>query len=223
MADATCREGGHATTDKLKRGLCGKHYRAWWRANREPLLDPHRLGSCTRGCGRPVRAKDLCGPCLSNDWYHANADKAKATQAANRARNRVRDRARARAWRAANPDRAVENCRHWYAANRAAMLEYRRAYRKRNREAIRLLNAGRRARQRNAPVNDLTARQWHAIKAAYGHRCAYCRQRRNLTMDHVVPLSKGGSHTAANIVPACGPCNSSKHTGPAPTYQPLLV
>jgi 5-methylcytosine-specific restriction endonuclease McrA len=31
-----------------------------------------------------------------------------------------------------------------------------------------------------------------------------------LTMDHVVPLSKGGPHTKENVVPACRPCNARK-------------
>lgn len=80
----------------------------------------------------------------------------------------------------------------------------------------------RRFRKANAPVNDLTARQWAQIKTAYGFRCAYCQKRRKLTMDHVVALSKGGSHTASNIVPACGPCNSSKGNRPAPPHQMAL-
>jgi 5-methylcytosine-specific restriction endonuclease McrA len=31
-------------------------------------------------------------------------------------------------------------------------------------------------------------------------------------MDHVVALAVGGRHDPANVVPACGPCNSSKGT-----------
>ena len=38
----------------------------------------------------------------------------------------------------------------------------------------------------------------------------YNRQE-NLTVDHVVPLSKEGKHDIENIVPACKSCNSKKH------------
>lgn len=64
-----------------------------------------------------------------------------------------------------------------------------------------------------APISDLTRAQWRAIKALYGQRCAYCcLVFDRLTMDHVIPLAKGGSHTASNVVPACRVCNSRKGT-----------
>ena len=43
------------------------------------------------------------------------------------------------------------------------------------------------------------------------YTCQYCGQRtRNLTLDHVVPRSKGGAHTWDNLVSACSPCNHKK-------------
>ncbi|MBN2125894.1 MAG: HNH endonuclease [Deltaproteobacteria bacterium] len=43
--------------------------------------------------------------------------------------------------------------------------------------------------------------------------CHYCHRevgRDNLTMDHVVPLSRGGKSAKGNIVPACKECNNKK-------------
>jgi 5-methylcytosine-specific restriction endonuclease McrA len=43
--------------------------------------------------------------------------------------------------------------------------------------------------------------------------CHYCGRQigaRQLTMDHVVPLIRGGRSTRGNVVPACKPCNSKK-------------
>lgn len=57
----------------------------------------------------------------------------------------------------------------------------------------------------------LTRREWEEIVSLYGSLCAYCEKLiPNPTQDHLIPLSKGGSHTADNIVPACLSCNSSK-------------
>lgn len=40
-------------------------------------------------------------------------------------------------------------------------------------------------------------------------RCFYCGGEA-LTVDHVFPVSKGGTHSATNLLPACGRCNSAK-------------
>lgn len=45
------------------------------------------------------------------------------------------------------------------------------------------------------------------------YTCQYCTQefsRNNLTLDHVIPLSKGGRTNWANIVAACQRCNTLK-------------
>lgn len=42
------------------------------------------------------------------------------------------------------------------------------------------------------------------------HRCQYCGSHRRLTLDHVIPRSKGGLHTWDNVVAACESCNSTK-------------
>jgi 5-methylcytosine-specific restriction endonuclease McrA len=42
------------------------------------------------------------------------------------------------------------------------------------------------------------------------HRCQYCGSRKHLTLDHVLPRSKGGQHTWDNVVTACSTCNGKK-------------
>ncbi len=46
-----------------------------------------------------------------------------------------------------------------------------------------------------------------------GQRCVYCAahlDQRTATLDHVVPLARGGAHDPGNLVVACGPCNRLK-------------
>jgi 5-methylcytosine-specific restriction endonuclease McrA len=43
-----------------------------------------------------------------------------------------------------------------------------------------------------------------------GHCCQYCHSTRNLTLDHVIPRSRGGAHRWDNVVTACGRCNTKK-------------
>ena len=56
--------------------------------------------------------------------------------------------------------------------------------------------------------------------------CQYCGSRGNLTVDHVVPRSKGGLSSWDNIVTSCAPCNRRKgdtllrHAGMRLTSRP---
>lgn len=49
-----------------------------------------------------------------------------------------------------------------------------------------------------------------ALVAVYGPRCAYCGKEGDLTVDHVIPKSRGGTDAWENLLPACRPCNEAK-------------
>ena len=69
----------------------------------------------------------------------------------------------------------------------------------------------RRRRQRMGRVeHDLTDDQWAALQEAWGG-CAYCGSPGPaLQKDCLLPISRGGRYTLANVVPACRSCNASK-------------
>ena len=58
----------------------------------------------------------------------------------------------------------------------------------------------------------ITNQQWDKILRIYNFHCAYCGIKGNMTIDHVIPLSKGGEHCIENVVPACIECNRAKST-----------
>ena len=49
-----------------------------------------------------------------------------------------------------------------------------------------------------------------ALFARDGHRCVYCGSAGRLTLDHVVPRSRGGDSVWENVVTSCAPCNLRK-------------
>src|SRR5690242_11498587 len=58
-----------------------------------------------------------------------------------------------------------------------------------------------------------TAREWKALCEHYGNRCLCCGRTPpeiTLSVDHVVPLSRGGANTIDNLQPLCRSCNSHK-------------
>jgi 5-methylcytosine-specific restriction endonuclease McrA len=50
----------------------------------------------------------------------------------------------------------------------------------------------------------------HNIFKRDGHRCVYCNSREDLTIDHVMPRSRGGKTKWTNLVTACKKCNARK-------------
>jgi 5-methylcytosine-specific restriction endonuclease McrA len=123
-------------------------------------------------------------------------------------------------WAEKNKDKVAAHFKKWYAvAGRAFYKAHADAYREvklawahRNREHCRLNSEAYRIRKIAAP-GTLTKQQWFEVIAKHDWCCAYCGEPLNhntLSMDHVIPLARGGSHEAANIVPACRACNASK-------------
>jgi len=54
-------------------------------------------------------------------------------------------------------------------------------------------------------------RMWRqSIKEKWKHKCAYCESTEYLTIDHIVPQSKGGSDFITNVLCCCRRCNNSK-------------
>lgn len=56
------------------------------------------------------------------------------------------------------------------------------------------------------------------------YRCQYCSSRDDLTLDHILPRSRGGKDTWTNLVTACQKCNTMKgDRTPAEADMPLLM
>jgi 5-methylcytosine-specific restriction endonuclease McrA len=68
----------------------------------------------------------------------------------------------------------------------------------------------RRERERRADVRAVTARDLRRLELRQRGACAYCGELRPLTLEHVIPLARGGRHAIGNLLAVCGTCNSSK-------------
>ena len=67
-------------------------------------------------------------------------------------------------------------------------------------------------RREKEKAKALRKTQWWQRQIARGI-CYYCgrmTQRAELTMDHIVPLARGGRSTRGNVAPACKDCNNRK-------------
>jgi 5-methylcytosine-specific restriction endonuclease McrA len=89
-----------------------------------------------------------------------------------------------------------------------------KAQKKHSKTEKRKASAARCATKRRTQIeilSTLTADEWIGIKESFKQRCVYCGEKKHLTMDHIIPVSKGGFHIKGNIVPACRSCNSRKN------------
>lgn len=65
--------------------------------------------------------------------------------------------------------------------------------------------------ERFAPRAAIPARRREAIYERDGYQCVWCGQTENLSLDHIVPVSKGGGDERSNLQTLCRSCNSRKH------------
>jgi 5-methylcytosine-specific restriction enzyme A len=69
-------------------------------------------------------------------------------------------------------------------------------------------------RTERAKARELRKSRWWQRKTASGV-CHYCSRKyphKKLTMDHLVPLARGGRSTKDNLVPSCKACNNKKQS-----------
>lgn len=165
-------------------------------------------------------------------WHAAHAKETRAYSAEYRVTHREEiaaqypaRRAYLAAWTAKHREEVRAKHAIYHKEHRAEILARVKQWQKDNPEKSRAIGRRHRARKTHAPINDFTAAQWKTMKEHYGHCCVYCeRKMKHLTQDHIQPLSKGGSHTLSNIVPACHSCNAKKSAGPPlKPVQPLLL
>ena len=67
-------------------------------------------------------------------------------------------------------------------------------------------------RRERAKARELRKTRWWQQKTSAG-KCYYCGKKvvfKNITMDHLVPIARGGRSTKDNLVPACKDCNTKK-------------
>lgn len=103
-------------------------------------------------------------------------------------------KARAAKWDRDNKERRNTNTRRRYATH-YGIIDRQRKY------------------KRRADLEErgsFTRTEWMAVCRRFKWRCAWCQEKKKLTVDHIVPLSKGGGNTIDNIQPLCSTCNTRK-------------
>ena len=99
-----------------------------------------------------------------------------------------------------------------YVDNKDSILERNKKWKKENPLAHSSIESRRRCRNLSAEGAH-TTEQLKARFDFHGNKCIYCGSGERLEIEHMIPLSKGGTNWPSNLAPACKSCNSSKNAG----------
>ena len=119
----------------------------------------------------------------------------------------------ARAWREKNREKHRAASREWSARNKLAAQERLRKWVHNNPAKVRAIRIRRRAKMHGGGDVSTAA----AIRLVAERNCAYCGDSfdpysvpKRKTVDHVVPLCRGGTNADDNLLACCHRCNSQK-------------
>lgn len=178
-------------------------------------------------------------------YYQANKETIKASGKVYYKANKKQWKGYGKAWRKANPEKIKTKNEAYYQANKKIVNARSKAYRKANpqkmKEQIKAWNEANPEKRRDA-VNKRRALKYKTqiepinekeIYLRDGWKCQICHQRvdkklkypdpKSASLDHIIPLSQGGSHTYRNLQLAHLGCNSSKNVNVLPEGEQLRL
>lgn len=114
--------------------------------------------------------------------------------------------------------------KQYQTTNRERINANTRKWRKANPESTKLSTMNQRIkRKRNMGDAKISLSYWKDLLKKFNYKCAYCGEKKNLSIDHIYPLSRGGIHHQSNILPACISCNSKKWNNIYMEFLPIYL
>ncbi len=136
-----------------------------------------------------------CSRCKQILSYKAfNKDKSSATGYQDRCRNC--EKIVRKNYYLAHKQSEISRVSNWHKSTEQGKARRKRA--RLNRQAL----------IRNAESKFITRKEFIRLAAS---PCFYCGSSKDLTLDHIIPLSRGGRHSIGNLVSACNICNATKN------------
>lgn len=193
---------------------------ACWRASQQSSKFK-KCPACNKTLNRDMfrkqknRTSSYCKDCEKawrRRWYEKNKDEESARQ---------------KKWVQKNKEHLCQKWREYRAENKETIAAKQKLYREKNRDKIRETmkqwtknnldkkaanESKRRAIKANKSgiIENIDREEIIARDKSICHICEKKVARKDITLDHIIPLSKGGSHTKNNIAVAHSHCNYSK-------------
>lgn len=179
--------------------------RAWWHANRDRLLQYDKDRYPKRREQTLARLKEE---------YRKNPERQRARNKIYWAKNKDRLSLVSRRWRQKNADWKRRYNAEYTRSNPNKVRIWSKKWANKNPGKIKAYDVNRRARELGSVINAEAVKQFFAwIKNQDYVTCTYCGcyiTGKSVHIDHIVPLSRGGTHDPHNFAVSCPHCNQSK-------------
>jgi 5-methylcytosine-specific restriction endonuclease McrA len=155
--------------------------------------------------------KRFCRQACRDKWQYNDPEWRAKKQVRNKKYNKENPEVLARAQKKWYDNGGKDVRQAWRENNRERWNELVREWRRANYDPAQNAVQGNKRRAMLKAGGTFTKDEWLSLCEAYGMVCIKpdC-DNTDLTVDHVVPLSNGGTNTIDNIQPLCKSCNSSK-------------
>lgn len=199
--------------------MCFKHYMRWRRAGgieregrQRPAKRELREGKLRCSTCEGWKASESFRPQPERTHGRAFVCNECRNAAARASYDSAKEAERQRKRRAKNPEKERLRNRRYHAENRDRELERKRRYQAQNLGGHRDRQARRRARKRQAEAEKVDpAAIWNRDQGTC-HICGLAADPDDWHLEHKVPLSRGGRHSADNVAVAHPTCNLKKGT-----------
>lgn len=120
-----------------------------------------------------------------------------------------------------NKERLIKKAVEWGRNNKEKRKIIKKKWRDNNREKTNFLTKQYIYRKKGAG-GYATFKQVHELYEKYLGLCVYCGLNKATSIDHVIPISRGGNNNIENLLPACVSCNSKKRDKLLSEWKPEL-
>jgi len=174
----------------------------WVQANRERYLAWYREYQRRRYWTSPEEFRKKC-----REWRKTHPEAAQASH---------------RRWVEKNRPRRREIDRRFYERHKEERKEHVRQWQNANRDKVKGYRYERRARMRGTPSEKVDPAEIYVRDKGICHICRRKVSRKTFTLDHLIPLSRGGLHAASNVAIAHHRCNCLRSDGRLPAQLRLI-
>lgn len=139
--------------------------------------------TCSKVCSKALVKKTV------HDWGQANPEKRRESARLAQRRNYPKNRDKILAFQKSPAGKAIH-------------LKYRKSEKGRAKRT--------RRSQNYRAAGDFDVDAWNAKLKEHNYECVMCGTTERITIDHIIPISKGGTNHIDNLQPLCMSCNCSK-------------